>query len=235
MAIKIVQGTPKKLYKEVSSIVKECFEGIWSEDDLSQLLKLPHENKLFLVAYNDEKPVGYAFIVADYDESIDTKIASIQEIGVLPEFRESDIAENFLDKAIQFSKANKADLLEQIVSTIEQWIIPTLMKKNLKPSEIKADREISSFNEAKLILNNIKNNPKISVLMNQIFFEDNNKLETHIIENEEDFDDIKRNDPILFGSIVSLDKADDLENTINELKKLDIEWDDIGITFNYIL
>ena len=109
------------------------------------------------------------------------------------------------------------------------------MKKNLKPSEIKADREISSFNEAKLILNNIKNNPKISVLMNQIFFEDNNKLETHIIENEEDFDDIKRNDPILFGSIVSLDKADDLENTINELKKLDIEWDDIGITFNYIL
>ncbi|TET27344.1 MAG: N-acetyltransferase [Candidatus Heimdallarchaeota archaeon] len=235
MAIKIVQGTPKKLYKEVSSIVKECFEGIWSEDDLSQLLKLPHENKLFLVAYDDEKPVGYAFIVADYDESIDTKIASIQEIGVLPEFRESDIAENFLDKAIQFSKANKADLLEQIVSTIEQWIIPTLMKKNLKPSEIKADREISSFNEAKLILNNIKNNPKISVLMNQIFFEDNNKLETHIIENEEDFDDIKRNDPILFGSIVSLDKADDLENTINELKKLDIEWDDIGITFNYIL
>jgi len=235
MAIKIVQGTPKKLYKEVSSIVKECFEGIWSEDDLSQLLELPHENKLFLVAYDDEKPVGYAFIVADYDESIDTKIAPIQEIGVLPEFRESDIAENFLDKAIQFSKANKADLLEQIVSTIEQWIIPTLMKKNLKPSEIKADREISSFNEAKLILNNIKNNPKISVLMNQIFFEDNSKLETHIIENEEDFDDIKRNDPILFGSIVSLDKADDLENTIKELKKLDIEWDDIGITFNYIL
>ncbi|NHJ32318.1 MAG: GNAT family N-acetyltransferase [Asgard group archaeon] len=235
MTIKIVQGLPKKLFKEVSSIVKDCFEGVWSENDLKQLLDLPHENNLFLVAYDNAKPIGYAFIVADYVESVDTKIATIQEIGVLPKYRESEVAEDFLEKAIQFSKANKAELLEQVVSTIDQWIIPTLAKKNLKPSEIKADREISSFNEAKLILTNIKKNPKITVLMNQIFFEDNDELETHIVENEDEIDSIKRNDPIAFGSIISIDKADDLENTLNELKKLDIEWDEIGITFDYML
>ncbi len=235
MAIKIVQGTPKKLYKEVSPIVKDCFEGVWTEKDLLQLLDLPHENNLFLVAYEEDKPVGYAFIVADFEESVDTKIATIQEIGVLPEFRESEIAENFLEKAIQFSKATKAEYLEQVVSTIDQWLIPAFVKKNLKPSEIKADREISSFNEAKLILTNIKKNSKISVLMNQLFFENNDELETHIVENEADFDLIKRNDPIAFGSIISIDKADDLENTLTELKNLDIEWDEIGITFNYML
>jgi len=235
MTIKIVQGTPKKLYKEVSPIVKDCFEGVWTEKDLLQLLDLPHENKLFLVAYEEDKPVGYAFVVADYDKSVDTKIATIQEIGVLPEFRESEIAEDFLDKAIQFSKATKAEYLEQVVSTIDQWLIPAFVKKNLKPSEIKADREISSFNEAKLILTNIKKNSKITVLMNQLFFEDNDKLETHIVENEADFELIKRNDPIAFGSIISIDKADDLENTLTELKNLDIEWDEIGITFNYML
>lgn len=235
MTIKIVQGTPKKLYKEVSPIVKDCFEGVWTEKDLLQLLDLPHENNLFLVAYEEDKPVGYAFVVADYDKSVDTKIATIQEIGVLPEFRESEIAEDFLDKAIQFSKATKAEYLEQVVSTIDQWLIPAFVKKNLKPSEIKADREISSFNEAKLILTNIKKNPKITVLMNQLFFEDNDDLETHIVENEADFELIKRNDPIAFGSIISIDKADDLEKTLNELKKLDIEWDEIGITFNYML
>lgn len=235
MAIKIVQGTPKKLYKEVSPIVKDCFEGVWTEKDLLQLLDLPHENNLFLVAYEEDKPIGYAFIVADFDESVDTKIATIQEIGVLPEFRESEIAENFLEKAIQFSKATKAEYLEQVVSTIDQWLIPAFVKKNLKPSEIKADREISSFNEAKLILTNIKKNSKISVLMNQLFFENNDELETHIVENEADFDLIKRNDPIAFGSIISIDKADDLENTLTELKNLDIEWDEIGITFNYML
>ncbi len=235
MTIKIVQGTPKKLYKEVSPIVKDCFEGVWTEEDLLQLLDLPHENNLFLVAYKEDKPVGYAFVVADYDESVDTKIATIQEIGVLPEFRESEIAENFLDKAIQFSKVTKAEYLEQVVSTIDQWLIPAFVKKNLKPSEIKADREISSFNEAKLILTNIKKNSKITVLMNQLFFEDNDELETHIVENEADFELIKRNDPIAFGSIISIDKADDLENTLTELKNLDIEWDEIGITFNYML
>ena len=235
MAIKIVQGTPKKLYKVVSPIVKDCFEGVWTEKDLLQLLDLPHENNLFLVAYEKDKPVGYAFVVADYDESVDTKIATIQEIGVLPEFRESEIAENFLDKAIQFSKVTKAEYLEQVVSTIDQWLIPAFVKKNLKPSEIKADREISSFNEAKLILTNIKKNSKITVLMNQLFFEDNDELETHIVENEADFDLIKRNDPIAFGSIISINKADDLENTLTELKNLDIEWDEIGITFNYML
>ncbi len=235
MTIKIVQGTPKKLYKDVSPIVKDCFEGVWTEKDLLQLLDLPHENNLFLVAYNEDKPVGYAFVVADFDESVDTKIATIQEIGVLPEFRESEIAEDFLDKAIQFSKVTKAEYLEQVVSTIDQWLIPAFVKKNLKPSEIKADREISSFNEAKLILTNIKKNPKITVLMNQLFFEDNDDLETHIVENEADFELIKRNDPIAFGSIISIDKADDLENTLNELKKLDVEWDEIGITFNYML
>jgi len=235
MTIKIVQGTPKKLYKEVSPIVKDCFEGVWTEKDLLQLLDLPHENNLFLVAYEEDKPVGYAFVVADYDKSVDTKIATIQEIGVLPEFRESEIAEDFLDKAIQFSKATKAEYLEQEVSTIDQWLIPAFVKKNLKPSEIKADREISSFNEAKLILTNIKKNSKITVLMNQLFFEDNDKLETHIVENEADFELIKRNDPIAFGSIISIDKADDLENTLTELKNLDIEWDEIGITFNYML
>ncbi|MCG3253286.1 MAG: hypothetical protein KAX09_05510, partial [Candidatus Heimdallarchaeota archaeon] len=75
MTIKIVQGTPKKLYKEVSPIVKDCFEGVWTEKDLLQLLDLPHENNLFLVAYEEDKPVGYAFVVADYDKSVDTKIA----------------------------------------------------------------------------------------------------------------------------------------------------------------
>ncbi len=235
MTIKIIQGTPKELFKDASTIVQECFEGVWSEDDLQQLIDLPHENNLFLVAFDNDKPIGYAFVVADYVETVDTKIATIQEIGVLPDYRESEVAEEFLEKAIQFSRANKAELLEQVVSTIDLWLIPTLTKKNLKPSEIKADREISTFNEAKLILTNLRKNPKISVLMNQIFFESNDTLETHIVENEEEIDSIKRNDPIAFGSVISIDKAEDLEKTLNELKKLDVEWDEIGITFDYIL
>ncbi|MHA1220785.1 MAG: GNAT family N-acetyltransferase [Candidatus Heimdallarchaeota archaeon] len=235
MTLKIVQGTPKKLYKEISSIVNECFDGVWSAEDLSQLLEIPHETKTFIVAYKDDKPVGYAFIVADYIDAVDTKIATIQEIGVLPKYRDSELAESFLDKAIQFSKANKAELLEQVVSTVDRWIIPSLVKKNLSPSEIKADREISSANEAKLILTNLKKNPKLNVLMNQLFFENNSDLETHIIENEADLEKLPRNDPIAFGSIISIGKEDNLENTLNELKKTEIEWDEIGITFDYLL
>jgi len=109
------------------------------------------------------------------------------------------------------------------------------MKKNLKPSEIKADREISSFNEAKLLLTNLRKSSKLNVLMNQVFFESNNDLESQIIENDEDFENMPRNDPIAFGSIISIDKADDLENTLEELNKLEIEWDEIGITFDYLL
>ena len=104
----------------------------------------------------------------------------------------------------------------------------------MRPSEIKADREISSFNEAKLILTNLKKNPKLRVLMNQLFFEINDELESHIIENEEDFDSITKKNPIAFGSVISIEKADDLDKTLNELKKLDIEWDEIGITFDFM-
>ncbi|MHA1126272.1 MAG: GNAT family N-acetyltransferase [Candidatus Heimdallarchaeota archaeon] len=235
MVVKIKQGSPKQMYEEISSIVSECFEGVWSAEDLLQLIELPHESKLFLVAYNDEKPVGYAFVVADYVDALDTKIASVQELGVLPKFRESEITEKLLDKAITFSKANKAEILEQVVSSVDQWIIPTLLTKNLKPSEIKADREISTFNEAKLILGNLKKNPKLTVLMNQVFFEDNDALETHMIESDTDFDQMKRNDPIAFGSIISVEKIDELDDTLNELKKLDVDWDEIGITFDYML
>jgi len=235
MVVKIKQGSPKQMFKEVSSIVKECFEGVWSEEDLSQLIDLPHDSTLFLVAYDDEKPVGYAFVVADYVDALDTKIASVQELGVLPKFRKSEIAEKLLDKAITFSKANKAEILEQVVSSVDQWVIPTLITKNLKPSEIKADREISSFNEAKLILGNLKKNPKLTVLMNQLFFENKDDLETHMIESDTDFDQMKRNDPIAFGSIISVEKIDELDDTLNELKKLDVEWDEIGITFDYML
>ncbi|NHK30309.1 MAG: GNAT family N-acetyltransferase [Asgard group archaeon] len=234
MAIKIIQGTPNKLYKEVSSIVADCFEGIWSAEDLLQLVEIPHENKLFLVAYDDDKPIGYAFVVADYFDAVDTKIATIQEIGVLPDFRDSEIADKFIEKALQFSKVTKAELLEQIVSTIDQWLIPVLLKRKMRPSEIKADREISSFNEAKLILTNLKKNPKLKVLMNQLFFEINDDLESHIIENEEDFDSITKKNPIAFGSVISIEKTDDLDKTLNELKKLDIEWDEIGITFDFM-
>ena len=235
MTIKIVKGNPQKLYPEVSSIVEECFEGIWSADDLLQLLKLPHENKLFMVAYDKDKPVGYAFIVVDYIDAVDTKIATIQEIGLLPKYRDSEVVEDFVEKAIQFSKTNKAELLEQVVSTIDRWLIPSLLKKNLKPSEIKADREIGTSNEAKLIIENLKKNSKINILMNQLFFEDNDELETYIIESDDDLKSLKRNDPIAFGSIISIDKADDLENTLNELNSLDVEWDEIGITFDYMM
>ena len=235
MAITIKQGNPKDLYNDVSSIVSECFEGVWSPEDLLQLLELPHESKTFLVAYDDDKPIGYAYVVADFFDTVDTTIATIQELGVLPKYRETDIADQFIDKAITFSKASNAELLEQVVSSIDNWLIPTLIKKQLKPSEIKADREISSFNEAKLILTNIKKNPKINVIMNQVFFESNNDLESHMIESEFDFDEIPRKDPIAFGSIISIDKTDELENTLNELNNLEIEWDEIGITFDFIL
>ena len=235
MVIKIKQGTPKAMFKDVANIVGDCFEGIWSAEDLEKLIELPHESQLFIVAYDDDKPIGYAFVVADFFEAVDTKIATIQELGVLPKYRESEAAENLIKNAIQFSRASKAELLEQIVSSIDQWIIPTLMNQNLKPSEIKADREISSFNEAKLILDNLKKNTKINVIMNQLFFESNDDLESHMIENDDDFNEISRDDPIAFGSIISVDKADELELTLNELKKVDIEWDEIGITFDYML
>ena len=235
MVVKIKQGSPKQMFKEVSSIVGECFEGVWSADDLQQLINLPHEAALFLVAYKDDKPIGYAFVVADYIDALDTKIASVQELGVLPKYRESDVAESMLEKAITFSKADKAEILEQVVSSVDQWVIPTLVNKNLKPSEIKADREISTFNEAKLILGNLKKNPKLTVLMNQLFFENNDDLEAHMIESETDFDQIKRNDPIAFGSIISVEKAEELDDMLNELNKLEVEWDEIGITFDYML
>jgi len=235
MSIKIIQDTPKKMYNEVSSIVNDCFEGVWSAEDLLQLIEIPHENTAFMVAYVNEKAVGYTFVVADYIDEVDEKIATIQEFGLLPEYRDSEIASNLLEKAIVFSKESKANLMEQVVSIIDQWIIPTLIKNNLRPSEIKADREISTPNEAKLILTNLRKCPKLNVIMNQLFYENNSDLETHIIENEFDLDDIPRNDPIAFGSVISVDKAEDLENTLEELKKTKVEWDEIGITFDYTL
>ncbi len=235
MTLKIKQGTPEQLHKDVSSIVSECFEGIWSAKDLEELIGIPHDSKMFFVAYDSDKPVGYAFVVADYFDAVDAKIASIQELGVLPQFRESEVASGLLDKAIQFSKTNKVELLEQVVSSIDHWIIPTLVNKNLKPSEIKADREISSSKEAKLILTNLKKSDKINVIMNQLFFESDNKLESHMIEEEADLDGIKRNGLIAFGSVISVDKTEELESTLNELSSIDIEWDEIGITFDYYI
>ncbi|NHJ39754.1 MAG: GNAT family N-acetyltransferase [Asgard group archaeon] len=234
MAIKYIEGSPEKLYKEVTTIVADCFEGIWSAEDLLQLIEIPHENKLFLIAYDNDKPVGYAFVVADYFDAVDTKIATIQEIGVLSEYRDSEIADVFIEKALLFSKGSNAELLEQIVSTIDQWLIPVLLNKKLRPSEIKADREISSFNEAKLILNNLRKNPKLKVLMNQLFFEVDNELESYIIESEEDFETITKKNPIAFGSVISVEKTDDLDKTLKELNKIEIEWDEIGITFDFM-
>ncbi|MHA1630014.1 MAG: GNAT family N-acetyltransferase [Candidatus Heimdallarchaeota archaeon] len=234
MTIKIKQGKPKDLFPEVSAIVSDCFGSVWTADDLQQLIDFPHENKLFLVAYKDDKPIGYAFVVADYMDVVDTKVATVQEIGLLPEYREMEIAEEFLDRAIQFSKANQAELLEQVVSTIDQWLIPVLIKKKLRPSEIKADREISSTNEAKLIISNLKKNPKLTVLMNQLFFEQNDDLESHIIESEQDLDNLPRKDPIAFGSIISVNRAEELDTILEELRKIDVEWDEIGITFDYL-
>ena len=235
MVVKFKQGTPAQLYKEVSPIVSDCFEGVWSAEDLKELISLPHESQTFLVAYNDDEPVGYAFIVADYIETVDAKIASVQELGVLPKFRDSEIPNELIDRAIKFSKASKAELLEQVVSSIDQWLIPTLVNKNLKPSEIKADREISSSNEAKLILSNLKKSNKINVIMNQLFFEANDKLESQMIEEESDLDQIERNGLIAFGSVISIDKVEELEATLNELSSIEIEWDEIGITFDYYL
>jgi len=234
MTIKYIEGSPEKLYKEVTTIVADCFEGIWSAEDLLQLIEIPHENKLFLIAYDNDKPVGYAFVVADYFDAVDTKIATIQEIGVLSEYRDSEIADVFIEKALLFSKGTNAELLEQIVSTIDQWLIPVLLNKKLRPSEIKADREISSFNEAKLILNNLRKNPKLKVLMNQLFFEVDNELESYIIESEEDFETITKKNPIAFGSVISVEKTDDLDKTLKELNKIEIEWDEIGITFDFM-
>jgi len=234
MTIKIKQGNPKELFQEVSVIVSDCFDGVWTATDLQQLIDFPHENKLFLVAYENEKPIGYAFFVVDYMDVIDTKVATIQEIGILPDYRESELAEKFLDYAIQFSKANQAELLEQVVSTIDRWLIPALIKKKMKPSEIKADREISSTNEAKLILSNLKKNPKLTVLINQLFFEQNESLESHIVENETDLDNLPRNDPIAFGSIISITKAEELDQILEELYNIGVEWDEIGITFDYL-
>ena len=235
MVITLKKGKPEELFEEVKNIVSDCFEGVWSEDDLKELIEIPHESKFFIVAYDDDKPIGYAYIVVDYVESVDTKIASIQELGVLPNFREKNVVESFLDDAIQFSKANKAELIEQVVSSVDQWIIPTLINKNLKPSEIKADREISSTNEAKLILKNLSKNPKLTVLMNQLFFEKDNELESLMIEDPNEIDDLVKNNLIAFGSIISVNKAEELEDTLNELNKLEIEWDEIGITFDYLL
>lgn len=235
MVIKIKQGTPKQLYKDVSPIVSDCFEGVWTAKDLEELIGIPHDSKIFFVAYDNDKPVGYAFVVANYVDAVDAKIASVQELGVLPQFRESEVANGLLDKAIQFSKTSKAELLEQVVSSIDQWIIPTLVNKNLKPSEIKADREISSSKEAKLILTNLKKNNKINVIMNQLFFESDNKLESHMIEEESDLDGIERNGLIAFGSIISVEKTEELDTTLNELSSIDVEWDEIGITFDYYI
>lgn len=235
MVIKIVSGTPQKLYSEVSAIVEKCFEGIWTAEDLQQLVDIPHESKIFMVAYDDENPVGYAYIVADYIDAVDTKIATIQEIGVLPEFRDSEIVGDFIKQAIKFSKSNKAELLEQVISTIDQWLIPSLLQQNLKPSEIKADREITNTNEAKLIVENLKKNAKLNVIMNQLFFEVNNELDTQIIESDDELNSVTREGLIAFGSIISIDKAEDLDNTLNELNSLEIEWDEIGITFDYML
>ncbi|MFW9925042.1 MAG: GNAT family N-acetyltransferase [Candidatus Thorarchaeota archaeon] len=233
MTITLKQGIPKELAKEVTSIVNDCFDGVWSSEDLQQLVEIPHESQLFIVAYDGSNPIGYAYIVADYVESVDFKIATIQELGMLPDYRESDVAGLLIEDAIKFSQSCKAELVEQVVSSLDQWIIPTLISKNLKPSEIKADREISTFNEAKLILNSLRKNPKLNVIMNQLFFETNNDLETHLVDNESDFADIPRNDPIAFGSIISVDKSDELDSTLNELKKINVEWDEIGITFDY--
>ena len=71
--------------------------------------------------------------------------------------------------------------------------------------------------------------------MNQLFFESDNKLESQMIEEESDLDEIKRNGLIAFGSVISIEKTEELESTLNELSSIDIEWDEIGITFDYYI
>ncbi|MHA1742841.1 MAG: hypothetical protein ACTSV6_01165, partial [Candidatus Heimdallarchaeota archaeon] len=66
------------------------------------------------------------------------------------------------------------------------------------------------------------------------FFEQNDDLESHIIESEQDLDNLPRKDPIAFGSIISVNRAEELDTILEELRKIDVEWDEIGITFDYL-
>lgn len=234
MNVKIVEGSPDELYEDVAPIVNDCFGGIWTAADLQKLTEISHETKTFLVAYDEEKPIGYIYLVTDYVEDLDATVATIQELGILPEYRGPSIIEALLSKTIAVAKKRKAKVLEQMVSSIDQWTIPALLKQKFKPSEIKADREISTLNEARLIVQNLKKNGKIDVLVNQLIFETGGEFDVQFLETESELDEITRNDPIAFSSIITVDQ-DNSESTLAELKDLDIEWDEIGITFEYDL
>ncbi|MBD3192207.1 MAG: GNAT family N-acetyltransferase [Candidatus Heimdallarchaeota archaeon] len=234
MNLTIVEGSPDELYEEVSPIVEECFSGIWTAADLQKLIEITHETRTFLVAYDGEKPIGYIYLVTDYVDDLDTTVATIQELGILPKYRAPSIIEQLLSKTIAVAKEKKAKVLEQMVSSLDQWTIPTLLQQQFKPSEIKADREISTLNEARLLVQNLKKNRKINVLVNQLIFESEGEFDVQFLETESELDELARNDPIAFSSIISVDQ-DNSESTLTELKNLDIEWDEIGITFEYDL
>ena len=235
MELKVIAGKPQTIFPKISGIIEICSEGVWSAEDLQELLEMPHEEKILLAAFDGEKPIGYAFIVASYMETLDARVASIEELGMLPEYRDSDAISELLIHAIDFSTKKKANLLEHVVSSLELWAIPAFINKNFKQSEIKADREISTLNEARLIFQNLKKNPKLNVLINQIFFETKGELDVYMIESEAEIDDLARDDPLAFSSIIAVNSEEDNNLVLEELNNIDVEWDEIGITFEFII
>jgi hypothetical protein len=235
LEIKITQGLPDKLFNQVAPIVEECFEGIWSAKDLQKLLEMPHDSKIMLVASDNDKTIGYCYLAIDYDDILDAKIASIQEICVLPDYRETDASTTLLKEAIEFAKKQEVDVLEQTSSSLDQWIIPSLLSEKFIPSEIKADREISTLNEVKLLSKKLSHNKNLNVLANQVIYEQEGELDVHLFENEAEFDEMTKENLVAFSSIVSLNGVAPLEESLNELNEIDVEWDEINVTFNYYL
>ncbi|MEA2070246.1 MAG: GNAT family N-acetyltransferase [Asgard group archaeon] len=236
MTYTITSGPAEKMFPQVSAIVLECFEGVWTADDLQQLINIPHDSKIFFVAKDEsDNIIAYIFLATDYIEDINAKITTVQELGVLPDFRTEELLEDLIQNSIDYATQQKAVLIEQFVSTIDHWLIPYLLHFGFQATEIKADKEIIEKNEAKIMLQKLEQTPQLEILMNQLFFEKDEELEAIMIESDEDINTIDKNQPLAFGSIINVKHPDELEQTLRELTNCGIEWDEISITFNYQL
>ncbi len=102
MDIKIVKLNPSHI-DGLENVENACFSEPWSRKSLEELLTC--EYAVYFVAECDGEVSGYAGMYVSYDNG------SINNVGVLPEYRRCGIAAGLLSALIEHSKHNGITLL----------------------------------------------------------------------------------------------------------------------------
>lgn len=107
MRILVIQDKNEK--RKFIEVVDNVFpRGLVNSDSYEEIFEKIDKNALFIGAYSDEKPVGYAAIYANDTSS---KTAFITKIGVLDYMQGKHIGSGLMNKCIEESKANGMDFI----------------------------------------------------------------------------------------------------------------------------